>query len=116
MLKLRKIFLKLLFEPCILKIVSEQNMGISIMSVHKSKGLEFDHVILLDSLSKNNSNNEDIILNMISIKVGNSILKIKSESLLKSLFILFLKKILQEQIMKMISINFMWLLQELRKV
>lgn len=37
-------------------------MGISIMSVHKSKGLEFDHVILLDSLSKNNSNNEDIML------------------------------------------------------
>lgn len=32
------------------------------MSVHKSKGLEFDHVILLDSLSKNNSNNEDIML------------------------------------------------------
>ncbi|AXL44168.1 TPA: RecB-like helicase [Campylobacter jejuni] len=60
--KTKENFLKLLFEPCTLKIVSEQNMGISIMSVHKSKGLEFDHVILLDSLSKNNSNNEDIML------------------------------------------------------
>ncbi|MEE6548810.1 3'-5' exonuclease, partial [Campylobacter jejuni] len=60
--KTKENFLKLLFEPCALKIVSEQNMGISIMSVHKSKGLEFDHVILLDSLSKNNSNNEDIML------------------------------------------------------
>lgn len=55
-------FLKLLFEPCTLKIMSEQNRGINIMTVHKSKGLEFDHVILLDSLSKNNPNNKTIML------------------------------------------------------
>ncbi len=79
MLKLRKI-LKLLFEPCALKIVSEQNMGISIMSVHKSKGLEFDHVILLDSLSKTIQTMKISCLNMISIKVGNSILKINSRA------------------------------------
>ncbi|EHD2941449.1 RecB-like helicase [Campylobacter coli] len=55
-------FLKLLFEPCTLKIMSEQNRGVNIMTVHKSKGLEFDHVILLDSLSKNNPDNKTIML------------------------------------------------------
>lgn len=55
-------FLKLLFEPCALTIMSEQNMGINIMTVHKSKGLEFNHVILLDSLSKNNPDNKTIML------------------------------------------------------
>ncbi|MGH2266952.1 RecB-like helicase [Campylobacter taeniopygiae] len=55
-------FLKLLFEPCPLKIINEQNMGISIMTVHKSKGLEFKHVILIDSLSKNNTNSDNIML------------------------------------------------------
>ncbi|TKX31447.1 RecB-like helicase [Campylobacter estrildidarum] len=55
-------FLKLLFESCPLKIINEQNMGISIMTVHKSKGLEFKHVILIDSLSKNNTNNDNIML------------------------------------------------------
>lgn len=54
--------LDLLFEPCPLKIVSEQNLGISIMSVHKSKGLEFENVILLDSLSKPSSNFSKILL------------------------------------------------------
>lgn len=61
--KTKENFLQLLFEPCTLKIVSEQNTGISIMSVHKSKGLEFDNVILLDALSKSKEgNDEDIIL------------------------------------------------------
>ncbi|MFQ6342615.1 RecB-like helicase [Campylobacter sp. VTCC 70190] len=60
--KTKENFLELLFEPCTLKIVSEQNRGISIMSVHKSKGLEFSHIILLDSLSKNNADNEELML------------------------------------------------------
>ena len=55
-------FLDLLFEPCPLKIVNEQNLGISIMSVHKSKGLEFENVILLDSLSKPKTNSSKILL------------------------------------------------------
>ncbi|MBM0637462.1 RecB-like helicase [Campylobacter sp. VicNov18] len=54
-------FLQLLFEPCILPIMSEQSRGISIMSVHKSKGLEFEHVILLDNLSKNHRNDQTIM-------------------------------------------------------
>lgn len=60
--KTKENFLKLLFEPCPLKIMSEQSMGISIMSVHKSKGLEFDNVILLDSLSKPNTTKDSIML------------------------------------------------------
>ncbi|TQR54466.1 RecB-like helicase [Campylobacter troglodytis] len=54
--------MQLLFEPCDLKIVSEESKGLSIMTVHKSKGLEFDHVILLDRLTKNNLSKESIML------------------------------------------------------
>lgn len=43
-------FLELLFEPFTQTIANEAK-GISIMTVHKSKGLEFDNVILLDTLS-----------------------------------------------------------------
>ncbi|TKX29863.1 RecB-like helicase [Campylobacter sp. MIT 12-5580] len=45
-------FFELLFEPCELKLLPEQRFGVSVMTVHKSKGLEFKHVILIDSLSK----------------------------------------------------------------
>lgn len=40
--KTKENILQLLFESCTLKIVGEQNMGISIMSVHKSKGLDLN--------------------------------------------------------------------------
>ena len=43
-------FLELLFEECSLKINNEENFGISVMTYHKSKGLEFESVILLDNL------------------------------------------------------------------
>ncbi|MCX2683575.1 RecB-like helicase [Campylobacter sp. MIT 21-1685] len=61
-------FLQLLFEPCPLKIVSEQNMGISIMTVHKSKGLEFENVILLDSLSRSDRNTQKILFEFDTVK------------------------------------------------
>ena len=53
-------FLELLFEPCHLKIKTEQSFGVSVMTVHKSKGLEFDTVILFDSISK--AKDKDILL------------------------------------------------------
>ncbi len=75
-------FLELLFEPCTLKIVSEQSFGISIMSVHKSKGLEFENVILLDSLSKHNTNSDSILLEY-DIFSGWE-LRIKNDKMLKN--------------------------------
>ena len=45
-------FLELIFEPLNQKLVNEENLGISVMTVHKSKGLEFNNVILLDTLSR----------------------------------------------------------------
>lgn len=45
-------FLELLFEPLTQKLANDENSGISVMTVHKSKGLEFDNVILLDTLSR----------------------------------------------------------------
>lgn len=43
-------FLELLFEP-LTQTINNEEKGISVMTVHKSKGLEFDNVILLDKLS-----------------------------------------------------------------
>lgn len=51
-------FLELLFEPCPLKILPEQRKGISVMTIHKSKGLEFENVIVLDNLSKKGSSSD----------------------------------------------------------
>lgn len=50
-------FLELLFNPCELKIQTEQSFGISVMTVHKSKGLEFKTVILIDSISSGRNKN-----------------------------------------------------------
>lgn len=55
-------FLELLFTECPLKIQSEQSFGISIMTVHKSKGLEFENVIVLDNLSKIKVDDNEILL------------------------------------------------------
>ena len=55
-------FMELLFNPCPLKMMGEENYGISIMTVHKSKGLEFDYVVVLDRLSKGQNDNEQILL------------------------------------------------------
>lgn len=55
-------FMELLFNSCPLKMIDEENYGISIMTVHKSKGLEFDYVVVLDRLSKGQNDNEQILL------------------------------------------------------
>ncbi|EJC0906384.1 RecB-like helicase [Campylobacter upsaliensis] len=55
-------FMELLFSPCLLKMIGEENYGVSIMTVHKSKGLEFDYVIVLDRLSKGQNDSKQILL------------------------------------------------------
>ncbi|MBK1971865.1 RecB-like helicase [Campylobacter sp. TTU-622] len=45
-------FIDFLFYPCELKSLQAQDDGVSIMTVHKSKGLEFENLIVLDRLSK----------------------------------------------------------------
>lgn len=58
----RENFAELLFSPCPLKIKSERSFGISIMTVHKSKGLEFENVIVLDNLSQVKNDGGKILL------------------------------------------------------
>lgn len=70
-------FLELLFEKCEKKIANDENLGINVMTVHKSKGLEFDNVILLDSLSKPR-NDEDNLMFDFDIQKGIK-LKIKDK-------------------------------------
>lgn len=45
-------FFDFLFSPCKLSSLQAQNDGVSIMTVHKSKGLEFENLIVLDRLGK----------------------------------------------------------------
>ncbi|KAA6224606.1 MULTISPECIES: RecB-like helicase [unclassified Campylobacter] len=54
--------LKLLFEPCEETLKGEHNFGVNVMNVHKSKGLEFDNVILLDALSGNKPDDTSLML------------------------------------------------------
>ncbi|MCR6575577.1 RecB-like helicase [Campylobacter insulaenigrae] len=54
-------FIDFLFSPCELNSLQEQNDGINIMTVHKSKGLEFENLIILDRLSKKASDNETLM-------------------------------------------------------
>ncbi|ECW8954289.1 RecB-like helicase [Campylobacter lari] len=54
-------FFDFLFAPCELKSLQAQDDGISIMTVHKSKGLEFENLIVLDRLSKKAPDNETLM-------------------------------------------------------
>ena len=42
-------------------IISKSNDGIRLMTIHKSKGLEFKHLILVDNLAKNRNNTDKLI-------------------------------------------------------
>jgi exodeoxyribonuclease V beta subunit len=42
-------------------VVAKSNNGIKLMTIHKSKGLEFKHLILVDNLGKNKTNTNKII-------------------------------------------------------
>ncbi|AJC84250.1 AddAB recombination complex, helicase AddA [Campylobacter peloridis] len=54
-------FLEFLFSPCELSSMQEQNDGVNIMTVHKSKGLEFENLIVLDRMSKKSPDNETLM-------------------------------------------------------
>ncbi|RKO64997.1 hypothetical protein CKA54_02310 [Campylobacter sp. P255] len=54
-------FFDFLFAPCGLKSLQAQDDGVSIMTVHKSKGLEFENLIVLDRLSKKAPDNETLM-------------------------------------------------------
>ncbi|EFO9213562.1 RecB-like helicase [Campylobacter lari] len=54
-------FFNFLFAPCELKSLQAQDDGVSIMTVHKSKGLEFENLIVLDRLSKKAPDNETLM-------------------------------------------------------
>ncbi|NPA12219.1 MAG: RecB-like helicase [Epsilonproteobacteria bacterium] len=57
--------------------LSQMN-GITVMTIHKSKGLEFEHVIVLDRLSKENPDRSNIYYHYENAKLKNIKLKIKN--------------------------------------
>lgn len=54
-------FIDFLFHPCELKSLQAQDDGVSIMTVHKSKGLEFENLIVLDRLSKDSNDTQTLM-------------------------------------------------------
>lgn len=71
-------FLELLFEPCLKKTANDENLGISMMTVHKSKGLEFENVILLDAISQSQNDKSHLMLEIdiqkgVQLKIKDSI-------------------------------------------
>lgn len=50
-------------EDLELDVISSEMQGISVMTIHKSKGLEFDCVILLDALGGTQNKSDEILVN-----------------------------------------------------
>jgi len=67
--------------------------GIVIMTIHKSKGLEFDNVIVLDRLSKENSDKSNIIFYYEKAKLKDVKLKIPNRSVVDGKY----KKIIENE-------------------
>jgi len=71
--------------------------GIVVITIHKSKGLEFDNVIVVDRLSKENSDMSNILFYYENAKLKDLKLKIKNRSVVDEQFDQMLKK---EEILK----------------
>lgn len=60
--------------------------GIRIMTVHKSKGLEFDHVIVFDQLGRGRSRNEPIVYDYEGVRLEGVFYRIRDREKLDSLY------------------------------
>ncbi|MBN2869350.1 MAG: RecB-like helicase [Campylobacterales bacterium] len=60
--------------------------GIRIMTVHKSKGLEFEHVIVLDQLGKPRAHNDPIVYEYEGAQLQRLYYRIKDREVLDSLY------------------------------
>ncbi len=66
--------------------------GVRVLTVHKSKGLEYQHVIVMDRLKKAPPNKDAIIYEYDGIKLQNIYLRIKDRDELDNNYALALKK------------------------
>jgi exodeoxyribonuclease V beta subunit len=66
--------------------------GVRVLTVHKSKGLEYEHVIVMDRLKKAPPNKDAIIYEYDGIKLQNIYLRIKGRDDLDNNYALALKK------------------------
>ncbi len=66
--------------------------GVRVLTVHKSKGLEFDHVIVLDRLGKGASNTDPIIYEYDGIYLQTIYLRMKNRNLLDPVYAQALEK------------------------
>ncbi len=57
--------------------VSKDKEGLKILTIHKSKGLEFEHLIISDRLSKRNPNNAPFIFSYDGIELKNLFYRMK---------------------------------------
>ena len=57
--------------------VSKESEGVKILTIHKSKGLEFDHLIVIDRLSKKSPNNDPFIFSYEGIELKNLFYRMK---------------------------------------
>ncbi len=83
--------------------VSASNEGIKVLTVHKSKGLEFDSVIAVDRLSKKPSDKDMIIYEYNQIELKNIYLRVKSRESFDEDYAKALKK--EKELSKKDSLN-----------
>ena len=77
--------------------------GVRVLTVHKSKGLEYEHVIVMDRLKKAPSSRDSIIYEYDGIKLQNIYLRIKGRDDLDNNYALALKK--EKQLVHEDSLN-----------
>jgi exodeoxyribonuclease V beta subunit len=70
----------------------EQQKGIALMTVHKSKGLEFDHVIVLDRLGQMKSRNDFILYEYEGIDLERVFIRTKGREALDDRYALAVEK------------------------
>ncbi|WP_373071203.1 RecB-like helicase [Sulfurimonas sp.] len=78
-------------------------IGVRVLTVHKSKGLEYEHVIVMDRLKKAPPNKDAIIYEYDGIKLQNIYLRIKGRDDLDNNYALALKK--EKQLVMEDSLN-----------
>ncbi len=66
--------------------VEKEQMGVRVLTVHKSKGLEFDHVIVLDRFTRARPNNDRLIFEYDGVVLQNIFLRQKGRDALDNAY------------------------------
>ena len=91
------------YERLDLSAAASDISGVRVLTVHKSKGLEYEHVIVIDRLKKAPSSRNTIIYNYDGIKLQNLYLRTKNRDLIDNDYAYALTK--EQELIKEDTLN-----------